>query len=118
MEELLSNFIEEAKKDKSKLLALKQAAVKSSQYELAANLRALETELFPESEEVKSAKKRAEKLNLVFRMVELNIPNEIAWLVERTVKRYWKRRGNFDLKDAAELIDMKDKIFGNDRNQL
>lgn len=112
MEDLFLKFIEEAKTDKSKLRHLKIAAVNSKQYELAANLRALENQLFPESEEVKTAKKRASKLNLVFRMVELNIPDDVAWLIEITMKRYWKRRGNFDLRDAAELIDLKEKIFG------
>jgi len=112
MEELLKQMLEEAKKDKKKLLQMKKMAVNMGQLELAMNLRNLEVELFPESPEVTVAKLKAAKLNLVFRMVELNIPEDVSWLVEATIKRYWKRRGNFDLKDASELVWKRKEIFG------
>ena len=107
----LLQLFEVAKKDKKKFRELKALAVSLNQFMLACDLRDIEKELYPESEEAKSAKKEAEKLNLVFRMVELNIPSEIAWLVNQTLKRYSKRKGNFDLKDAAELIAKKNQLF-------
>lgn len=111
MEQLILDMFEAAKKDPDKLKAFKSAAVKCNQFELAANLRGMEQKLFPESEEDKKAKESASKLNLIFRMVELNIPEDVCFLINSTLKRYWKRKGNFDLKDASELIYAKKKIF-------
>lgn len=112
MENLFMNLVVHAKNDKKKLVALKEMAVKCQNFELAANLREIERQYFPETEEEKKAKKEAKKLNLIFRMVKLNIPDEVAWLISETMKKYRRRRGNFDLKDAADLMDNKDKIFG------
>lgn len=112
MEELLKQMLEEAKKDKAKLAQLKMTAVKLGQMQLAGELRELERELFPESPEVTSVKQKAKKLNLVFRMVELNIPEDVSWLIEATIKKYWKRHGNFDLNDASGLICKRKEIFG------
>lgn len=106
------NLVEAAKKDKKKLQQFKVLAVNCQQFSLAADLRDIERELFPESKETKDAKIEADKLNLIFRMVDLNIPQNVAWLINQTLKKYWKRRGNFDLKDAATLRAKMIEHFG------
>ena len=111
MEELIKQMLDSAKKDHKKLRQLKMIAFELNQMDLAAELSDLENKLFPESPETKQANKKAKKLNLVFRMVELNIPNDVAWIIDRTLTRYKKRRGNFDLKDAVELMDEKNNLF-------
>jgi hypothetical protein len=108
----IESLVESAKKSHKSLKELKLLAVRLNQYELGANLREIERELYPESEEVKKEKQSAEKLNTLFRMVGLNISNEACWIINATLKKYWKRRGNFDIKDAAELMDKKNQIFG------
>lgn len=105
-------LLEAAKKGKTKLHKLEILAVECNLIELAADIRNIEVQLYPESESVKIAKKEADKLNLVFRMVELNIPPRIAWLINKTLKKHWKRRGNFDLEDAAKLRAEMIEIFG------
>jgi len=106
------NLVEAAKKDKKKIKAFKVLAVECQQFSLAADLRDIERTLFPESKETIDAKIEASKLNLVFRMVDLSIPDKIAWLVNQTLKKHWKRRGNFDLKDAAMLRAKMIEHFG------
>lgn len=114
MEKEFMQLLEAAKKDKKKLRQLKVLAVSCQQFSLAADIRDIERTLFPESKEMKEAKIEASKLNLVFRMVELNIPDRIAWLINQTLKKYWKRRGNLDLKDCAELVAKMNELFEGD----
>ena len=57
MEKLLLDFLESAKKDRKKLTALKQMAVKCQSFEIFANLRKIEKENFTELDEIEEAKK-------------------------------------------------------------
>lgn len=111
MENLLMQLLEESKKSKAKLSALKNSAVKCQQFELAANLRGIENELFPETEEEKAAKQKAKDLKLVLQMVELNVSEPVCWLISETLKIYSKKKGKFSVKDAAVLIVKCKSIF-------
>lgn len=112
--DLISQIIEGAKKDRKHLMALKNAAVKCQQFELAANIRALENEWFPETEEQKQAKESARKLNLLFRMVDLNISEDLCWLINETLKGHNKKKGKFSIEDAVSLKFQKEKLFQKD----
>ena len=111
MEELLKQLIENAKKDKKKVLALKEMAVKCQQFELAAEFRQLEKDLFPETEEVKTAKELAKGINLALRMVELNVSEDVCWLISETLKVHSKMKGKFSIKEASELIVKRKRLF-------
>jgi len=111
MEKFVNELIENCKKNKSSLVKLKNTAVDCQMFEFAANLKKIELELFPEPQEHLDAKLEADKMNLVFRMVELNIPNSIAWLISETVKLQKKKKGKFSLEDAAKLLAKKHQIF-------
>lgn len=104
MKELLLQMLEAAKKDKHSLIMLKNLAVKRKQFELAANLRDIEKELFPESKEEKQAQQKAKEINLIFRMVDLNVSEDVCWLISETLKIHSKMKGKFSIKEAAELI--------------
>ena len=80
--------------------------------ELVAEIRGIEREKFPDSDEEKKAKEEAIHLTTLFRMVELNIPQEVCYIINETIKKYRQRRGNFDLHDAARILANKHKIFG------
>lgn len=108
MEELLLGLLEEARTDKKKLAKLKDIAVSYRQFVLADQIRNMEEELFPDSPEQEEAK----KLNLVFRMVDLNIHEEVAWLIDQTLRVYRKKKGKFNVMDAAKLVNMRNQIFG------
>ena len=108
MEHLLKELIEKAKGDKRLLIRLKNAAVAGQSFELASALREMERELFPETEQEKIAK----DLNILFRMVDLDIPGETCWVIYETLTIWKKKKGAFSLKDSAKILADKKKIFG------
>lgn len=111
MEDLLKQLVEKAKQNKKAFRKLKELTVDCQQYELATKLREVEKDLFPESEEVKTAKERGSRLNLLFRMVELTVPNDVAWMIEQAVIFDLNNKGQFSLQDACSLMDKRKRIF-------
>ena len=107
----LNPLLEIAKKDKRAFNALKNVAVQCQSYELAAELRAIEVNLFPESEELKKAKKDIIAWQTAFRMVGLNIEDATAFLVVNTVLLSQKKKGKFSLQDASDLQVKRDILF-------
>jgi len=111
MDLLLNQLVEKAKQDKKAFRKLKELTVDCQQFELACKLREIEKDLFPESEEVKQAKQRGSKLNLLFRMLELTVPDDVAWMIEQAIIFDINSPGQFSLKDAASLVDKRERIF-------
>jgi hypothetical protein len=111
MEKLFEQLIEAAKKNRKGFNRLKNAVVTCQQFELASQLRDIEKEAFPETEEVKLAKEQAKKLNLAFRMVELNISEDVCWLIAATLKMHNEKQGEFSIHDAVKLMLKKEELF-------
>jgi len=111
MEKLFMQMVEKAKGDKRLLKALKGMAVKAQQFELACNLREMETSLFPESEEVKKIKEQAKRTNLLLRMVDVQTNDAICWIVNEAIKIDTKKKGKFSMDDAHNLIQKRKEIF-------
>lgn len=111
MEQLLFHLIEKAKKNKKGLIMLKNAAVLCQEFKLASELRQLEKTFFPETEEEKGAKKHAQKIDHVLRMVEINLPYDVCWLISKTLKTHSKMNGKFSIKEAAELLLKRKELF-------
>jgi hypothetical protein len=107
MEQLLNELLEKAKTDKKSLKMLKETAVRCQQFELASQLRELETTIFPETDEEKEAK----NINVALRMVDLNVSNDVCWLINETLKTYSKMKGKFSAKDAAQLMAKRKELF-------
>lgn len=111
MQQLLTDLVEKAKGNKKGLIMLKNTAVRCQQFELASQLRELEISLFPETDEEKEAKKLAKEINLVLRMVELNVSEDVCWLISNTLKVHSKKKGKFSIKEASELIVKRKELF-------
>ena len=111
MEKLLTDLVEKAKGNKKDLIMLKNTAVRCQQFELASQLRELETSLYPETDEEKEAKKLAKEINLVFRMVELNVSEDVCWLISQALKVHTKTKGKFSTLDATKLIVKRKELF-------
>lgn len=108
----LKHLLESATKDVKTLNELKNLAVKLQQYELGAECRRLEKELFPETEEEIEAKKRYKEIDLVLRMVEVGFTNQkVYYKIDKTLELFRKKKGKFDLKDASKIICDADRIF-------
>jgi len=108
---MTDKLLESASKNIETLNELKNLAVKLGQYELGAELRKLEKELYPETDEEIKAKEKAKELNLIFRMVDLNIDNEVCFRIFQTLELFRKKKGKFDLKDASEIQVQSKKLF-------
>lgn len=111
MEKLFEQLIEAAKKNRKGFNRLKNAVVTCQQFELASQLRDIEKEAFPETEEVRLAKEQAKKLNLAFRMVELNISEDVCWLIAETLKMHNEKQGKFSIEDSVKLRLKKEELF-------
>lgn len=114
LKELLSDMLDEAKKKKSNFSKLKNVAVHCQKYELAARLRDIELELFPETPEEKEAKKLAQSLNLIFRMVELEVNHATCYKIYSTLILFKKKKGKFDTKDASKIVEETNRLFTNE----
>lgn len=110
-----NKLIESAKTNRKGLAMLKNAATALQHYETAALLREMETTCFPESDEVKAARKKAEELNMLFRMIDMNPPDGKCWLIAEALKLYNKKKAKFDLMDAAILKSKEAELFFNEK---
>lgn len=110
-EKLFEQLIEKAKENKYDFILLKNTVVKLQQFELASQLRELELELFPESEEDKKAKEIARDMRLLFAMVEINAPDATCFLIAETLKAYNEKKGEFSLEDAVRIRIKCENIF-------
>lgn len=118
MEKLFIELLEVAKKaDKETLRDLKIAAVKLQQFALAAELRALEKERFPYSMDVSEAVKIAEKTRDALSLINLVVPNDIAWVIYQIVKTTIEREKAFDSNDFVKLTAVKEELFNEPAQQ-
>ena len=104
-------LLKNASKKLETLLELKKFAVKVGNYELGAKCREIELEKFPVTEEETKAKEEAEKLNLVFRMVELGIDEPTCYRIAKTLELYRKKKGKFDIADASKIVVDSKRLF-------
>ena len=104
-------LLENASKKLETLLELKNFAVKVGNYELVAKCREIELEKFPITQEETDAEEEAEKLNLVFRMVELGVDNPTCYRIAKTLELYKKKKGKFDIADASKIVVDSKRLF-------
>jgi hypothetical protein len=109
--ELLQAMLEKAKTDKNGLVKLKNAAVRLQQFELAALLRGIETDLFPVPKEDADSKKHGEEISCALRMCRMNAEPKTCYIISQTVKIYGKKKGKFSLRDAAKIETDAARIF-------
>lgn len=111
MKKQVNTLLKEAKRKKGTIIDLKNLAVKCQLFELASQLRQIERKKFPDTKEEQYAKRMGKELNTVFRMVEMNIPEETCWLIHQTLERFKKKKGKFSIRDAASLKTKQKEIF-------
>ena len=109
-----NSLLKAAETNKKGLIRLKEAAVSLQQFEIASQLRELERKIFPETEESIAAKEKAKKLNLLFKMVDLKIPEDKCWLIAETLTAFNEKKGSFSIEDAAIIRAKEVGIFLNE----
>lgn len=88
-------------------MTLKNLSVKLQQFELACSIREIEKEIFPETAEEKKAK----ELRLLFGMVDLNVSEDVCWLISEVMEQHTKKKGKFSIHDASDLIYKRKQLF-------
>lgn len=113
MEQLLLALLEAAKKDRKGFIYLKETAVRCQQFELASELRQLETTLYPETEYVKLEKDKAQKLSSVL-WIFLNqeIPVSLAWQIKEVVTAFNEKGMQLTIDESSEITFKRIEIFG------
>lgn len=111
MEKLLLQFIEVVKKDKKVFNILENAVVTGQQYELASALRDIKKESFPVSEWEKQAKEKAKEIKCLLSLIDLNVTEEVCWIIYESIKLHEEKKGQFCLADANTLKIMKGKLY-------
>ncbi len=81
------------------------------QFDLAAKLRQIENDTWPDTEEIKAVKAHVGKLQIALRMVQLNVADDVCWLLNETIRQYNEKGSEFSLRDAASLQVKKDELF-------
>jgi hypothetical protein len=108
----LKSLLESASKDVKTLNELKNLAVKLQQYELGAECRRIEKELYPVTEEEELATERIKEIDLVLRMVEVGFNGKkVYYKIDKALELFKKKKGKFDLKDASKIISDANRIF-------
>lgn len=108
----LKELLAKCEKNKKVIEHLKHACIHGQSYALAAHIRDIEKQLFPETQEEKDAKLVSKNADLLLRMVEVGSSPSSAYRIFEAVKLYLKKKGKFDLKDACKIIADSEKIFG------
>jgi len=110
-ESLFSALVESAKTNRKHFAQLKAVAVACQQYELASELRTLETETFPETEEVKKEKLRAKQVRHVLSMVNANAGEDVCWMIDAAISKLNEKGGSFSIEDASEIRYKASELF-------
>ncbi len=95
---LFGEIMEKAKTDKKLVRKLKELAVVSQKFEMAAHLRDLERS-FPETEQEKEAK----EVQTCLSMVGLSTTPDVAWKCLKAIQGYLAKKGEFDLMTASDI---------------
>jgi len=109
--ENLTELLELAKKDQKILQALKNGAVKCQKFQLAADLRDIEKELFPENPASIEAKKLAKEVKEFLNTFDLGVNDSQAWLLYEAFLLFIKKKGKVSEKNTADLIAKQESYF-------
>ena len=114
MEQTIMDFISTLDKKSFKRVSavLKDIMLEKRQYGLASSIKDMEEQKFPVNEKYLADYGEAENIELLARMLEIQIPDlRSAWLLNRGILMFKEMGGNFSLNDAAKLIAESHEIF-------
>ena len=111
MELPFNELLEKAKKDRKAFKALKDLVVKCQMYEFAAELRSMEHELFPQTEEQKQAQALGRNFQTLLGMLDLNAQEHSSWLILKAAELYKEKGSLASLNDTADLKAACKRLF-------
>ena len=111
MEKLFESYLKDAKGDVTKLRDLKNLFVKHQQFELASNIRELEKELYPISEQDEKDKNEALVFKSALGLFDLNVDEKMAFTLFNAAKILIEKGEMFDLKDTVKIKALAEKLY-------
>ena len=80
-------------------------------FDLAAKAKMIEEKKYPASADEKNAEKIGKEISQLLMMVDINVNEELAWLIYKTIERYNDLKEDFSVKDSRELIVKRNEYF-------
>lgn len=108
---LLTDLVEKSKSNRKLLVALKNIAVRTQSFELAAHLKELEQVHFTDSDEVKKLREKADLIKRVFQMADMNIEERTCAKIELVMNAVNELKDGASLKDVSEINALVDNIY-------
>lgn len=110
MKQTLENLLETTT-DRRVIKKLKEAAVIAQNYELASDLRTIETTKFPLTEEEKTAHKLASQMSNALRMLGFTTDDKASYQIYQMAVLYSKKKGKVSMECAAKIKDEATVLF-------
>lgn len=107
-------LLEKNQGNRSFLNGLKNLIVKSKQYELAADVRQIEIDNFPEADSKHPDKLLAHKVSKALGMVGLNADERVCFKFIKVIEGIKEKDGEFSIMDSAKILADYDKFYGED----
>lgn len=108
---LLTDLVEKSKSNRKLLVAIKNLAVRSQSYELAAELRELEIINFPDTEETKKLREKADLIKRVFQMADMNIEERTCAKIELVMNAVNEWKDEASIKDICRIEEILNAIY-------
>lgn len=114
MQKLLSELLAKAENDREVLRGLKQVAIQAQQYELGARLSDIERERFPDTEEQRIAKEKAERFQKALMLCDIEVKSlKTAWIIYSAAHELYGPEG-FHIATGANIKYKAKELFGGD----
>lgn len=105
----LNTLLDEVLKTRHGFESLKKMAIDNRMYELGTMLRDYEKETFAEyKEEVEEA----DKVRMLFGMMDINVSNKAAYIILEAIKSYVEKGDGTDIMTTSQIMTKADSIFG------
>jgi len=112
-ERVIEMLVQKAKTDHKVVRYMKELAVEVQDYELASLLRNMERENFPEKivDNKDPDVLKASAIRIALGLCKLKTDDRGAFIIMKVVQKYFKRKGNMDMKDAIAISTEADEKF-------
>ena len=113
MKQIVNEIVKLAKEDRKVLKALKRIAIDNQKYEMAANLRDIEVEAFPESKTTSPEYEEAKIFKTFLNVADIGVRGyETAYVILQCAKTFLEKGGESAIDDVTGIQAKAKTIFG------
>ena len=108
---LFKELIESVSKNRKSLRGFIKTLLENKQFELAAQLRELETELYPEAENDRTEIEFALLIKQTLLVAGLQMDPEYCWIVSKMSEVLKEKGGSMSLEDIFAVVNKQKELF-------